>query len=320
MSGTPVTPPAPIPAVTSAGALAGGAPEVTFETPPRVLALRVADTAAFAVLGFTTGALALRLPASLRPDVLSALDVVVVTAFVVGSVREHRRRERAARAVGVPLREWTRHAPLWRPSVSRPWGAFTGLLLVHSTLGPARSTFSVVLVSTIAVITALVLWLARRARGRDLAAARAAHPGAAVVPTVLVAIASVRLARWAVATAAVLPDDLGVRGALVADADGLVLRSAGRRARPLLRWGWDDVELDRGDHPDAPGAAVLVLTLLGPRPGGRAAGGRRYDVTLSVRTGWGPVTSDVVDGALAHLLSRRPSPAAAPAAPAGDAP
>lgn len=313
---TPTRPAPPLP-----GTVLGDASVESFETPPRVLALRAADTAAFAAAGFAAGALALRLPAPLGPDVLTALYVVAFVAYLVGAIPEHRRRGCAARAAGVPPREWTRFARSWRRSVSRPWGAVMGVLLVQATLAPTGSTFSVVLLSTAAVAAALVLWLARCIRRRDLRAARAAHPGAAVVPVVLVATASVRLARWASAAGTALPDDLDVRGVLVADDDGLVLRSVGRRARPLLRWGWDEVELHEGRHPDAPDAAVLLLILHVPGPGGRAgAGRRRFDVTLSVRTGYGPATSGVVDAALAHLLSRRPAPAGSGAGPAGGAP
>lgn len=285
------------------------------ETSLGTVALRTADTAVFFALGAALGALALRLPLPLGADVLTVLMVASGVAIAVPAVREQRRRRRAARTAGVPLREWTRFPTVWRPATSRPWGVFTGLFLVQVALRPARGTFGLVASLTGVAVVVLVLVLGRRARRLQLVAAHAAHPGAAVVLTALVELASMRLARWAGRSGVRLPDDLGLDGVLVADADGLVLRGVGRHARPLLRWGWGDVELRRGPHPLAVDAAVLVLTLLGTGQGpGRVC---RYDVTLTIRTGYGPVTAEVVDAALAELLSRRP--ALAGPAPTGGA-
>lgn len=136
----------------------------------------------------------------------------------------------------------------------------------------------------------------------------------------------VGLAQWAKATRTRLPASLGSGWALVADADGVRLSSTSRTTRPLPRWGWGDVELHRGPHPsypDAPRAAVLVLTLLGPEPPERARAvpleRHRFEVTLTVLHGAWSATPAVVDAALAELLGQRPALVSVPVGPDGSA-
>lgn len=286
----------------------------------RSAASRMVEIALLGAAGATIGCLLLLVPSSVRTLSAQAVLLVVmaVNTGVIVVEGMHRRRRADAEERGSPVRST---APLLgRPSVRRAYAVLFGVgvtgLWVLAGAGITGTAFPAV-AGALFLAFLLLVGLSRRNR---LAAARAADPGAAVVLVGLADLATTRLAQWAKATGTRLPASLVSRWALVADTDGLRLSSASRTARPLPRWQWCDVELRRGPHPsypDAPRAAVLVLTLLGPEPAARARtvplGRHRFEVTLTVLHGTWSATPEVVDAALADLLSRRPVRASIPA-------
>ena len=287
----------------------------------RPAVLRVADLILSAVLGAALGSLVLLAPASVRSLVVQAVFFAVVLAYAAVVLVEQRRQrdQREAQERGSPAPGTSAdRRPLVRRVLALLYGAhLAGLCAVGA--WPA----AVVLGLGPAVFLVLVLAWTRRSRRRELAAARSAHPGAAVVLLAPTALALARLTQWAKASRTTLPASPGGRGVLVADSGGVRLLGVAR-TRPLPRWGWDDVELRRGPHPAVEGAAAIVLTLLGPVPGERdhdvPAARRRFDVPLSVRAEAWTTSPAAVDAALAELLALRPTPAGTRVVPAGGAP
>lgn len=147
-------------------------------------------------------------------------------------------------------------------------------------------------------------------RRRERSVALGAAPGSAVVAVEPVDLAVVRLKRWA-RELDQPPPSLGRRALLVTDAEGLVLRRAGRDPRrsssgvdvsTVLRWPWHEVELQAAPRHEHRGQAVVVLTLALP-PG---AGDRRFEVTLAVRSDDGSGIEEA-EAAVAELDGRRPA-------------
>lgn len=200
----------------------------------------------------------------------------------------------------------------WRDVTSRPrvdalvllwFGAALGVLVLDglSVLG------AVGLLVVIAMVVGVPDAVRRR---RERSVALGAVPGSAVVAVEPVDLAVVRLKRWAQELDQP-PPSLDRRALLVADAEGLVLRRAGRAPRrssseadvsTALRWPWHEVGLGVAPRRDHHGQAVVVLTLAPPS----GAGGRRFEVTLAVRSDEGS-TSEAAEAAVADLRSRRPA-------------
>lgn len=291
---------------------APAAPDGSRRSGGRAAVLRVADLILSAVLGAALGTLVLLVPAPGRSlAVQAAFSGVVVAYAAVVLVEQRRQRDQhEAQERGSPAPGTSTDR---RPLVRRVLALLAGAYLVGLCAAGAWPA-ALALVLGPAVLLVLVLAWTRRSRHRELAAARAAHPGAAVVLLAPTTLALARLTEWAKTSRTTLPASPGGRGVLVADADGVRLLGV-TRTRPLPRWGWDEVGLRAGPHPAGEGAAAVVLTLLGPAPAEphRAVPGeqRRFDVPLSVRGGvWTPSPPAAVGAALAELLARRPAEAA----------
>ena len=298
----------------------------TTESPPdarsvdgRGLAGRPALLLALPVTGFVSGIAVHRVPSGvLGPVVVAALLVVVAL------VRRRRVRARRGEAPGSGAPD--RGAAPDRTGSLRPLLLFYYGSLPAYVLGGLRlATAALVLLVLLAAALLLVVAV-RASRRRRWAAARAAHPGAAVVVGALVDLASMRLVQWFRAAQVARPFVADGRAVLAADADGVVLESAGRPAGPVHRWPWRDVELSSQHRPDG---ALLVLTLLGPPPAVRGrvvpAVRRRFEVTVALQGATLaatvlPTPLAAVDDAVAALLAQRPASVAgtagAPADPA----
>lgn len=274
----------------------------------RAVLTQATDVTAFALMGAVLGSLVLLVPASGRSLVVQAVFFGVIAAYaaVVLVEQRHQRRQREAHERGStdPVPSADRRTLVRRGLVLLYGAHLAGLCAV----GAWPAAVALGLGPVVALV--LVLALVRRSRRRELAAARASHPGAAVVLVAPTGPGLVRLAQWARASRTTLPASPGGRGVLVADPDGVSLLGLSR-TRPLPRWGWDDVELRRGPHPAVEGGAAIVLTLPGPASAG---GGhvvpfeRLRDVPLSVRGGaWTVPPPAAVDAALVELLAQRPS-------------
>ena len=298
------------------------APDGSGRSDRRSAVPRVAEVLLFAVLGVALGSLVLLVPPAGRslPGLAVVFGATMASTAVVAVDQRRLRlqveaREHGSPAPGAPLQQ----RPLPRRLLVLLYGVYVAQVgwVMSSTVGV------VALVAGWPIAYGLALVLVRRSRRRELAAARAAHPGAAVVLVAPTGLALMRLAQWAKATRTTMPASLGARGVLVADADGVRLLGVAR-TRPLPRWGWDEVELSRGPHPALEGAVAIVLTLLGPVPAERhravPVARRRLDVPLSVRGEAWTASPAAVHAALAHLLSRRPVPAGTGASPASGAP
>lgn len=288
-------------------------------------ASRTVEVALPGAAGAAVGCLLLLVPVPVREVTGQAGLLLVSAAGAAVLVAESHRRRRQADA-----EEHGSSAPrttsLLRPVMRRMYvvlyGAVVAGLWVLVGSGVPGAAFGAA-VGAVYLVALLAVGLSRR---RRLAAARADHPSSAVALVTLADLAPMRLTQWAKATRTPLPASLGSGWALVADADGVRLIGASRTARTLPRWGWDDVKIHRGPHPsypDAPRAAVLVLTLLGPEPAERSRavpiGRRRFAVTLAVLSGIWPATPATVDADLAQLLAYRPDPTTAGATTGGAA-
>lgn len=270
------------------------------------------ETAVSILLGGGLALLVLLLPPGVRGPASSGLFSIGLIAGSVAILLEvGRRRARLTAGEGSAPRRVTGAALPYRPWTVRAYGLFMGILLAQPFLFgdslAARGTLVVVGAAAMVGVAPLV----RRSQHRQLAAARAEHPGQAVVLVALVDLATLRLAQWAKAARVTLPAEVGRTGLLVADAEGLALHRAGRPARLVHRWAWDDVGLSSAPHPEGLDAAALVLTLLGRTPAPRAretpVGRRRFDVTLSVRDGAAPASPAVVEQAIRDLTAPRPT-------------
>lgn len=260
------------------------------------MAVVVAGAALGVALEARTGRLA-DLPA-LGVFLLGSLTIVVVAGAVA--------RSRGSRHGG-DAREAT-----WRDVTSLPpvdalvlvWiGTALGVLVLDGPSVPGAVGLLVVIAAMVGVPDAV-------RRRRERSAALGAAPGSAVVAVAPVDLAVVRLERWAQASEQP-PPALGRRALLVADAEGLVLRRAGRDPRrsgrgadvsTALRWPWHEVVLEAAPRPGHRGQAVVVLTLV-PPPGASA---RRFEITLAVRSDDGS-SIGAARAAVAELHGRRPA-------------
>lgn len=241
------------------------------------------------------------------------VDLPVLGVFLLGSlvlvvVAGAIARRRASRHDDGDAREAT-----WRDVTSRPWvdalvllwfGVGLGVLVLDgpSALGAA---------GLLAVIAAMVGVPDAVRRRRERSSALGAAPGSVVVAVAPVDLAVLRLRQWAQMSGRT-PPALGKRALLVADAEGLVLRSAGRDPRrsgrggagvsTASRWPWREVGVTAASRRDHRGQAVVVLTLA-PPPG---SGDRRFEITLAVRSDDGS-TIEEAEAAVAALDDRRPA-------------
>lgn len=248
------------------------------------------------------------------------VEAVAVVAIMVLGVRWVLRRHRARRSSpdGRPPSSPTYGSARWSAQ-RRPWALvaapFYGLYLGW-TSGAIAWWLPLAVFLGALVVGGVVRVLLRASRGRRWAAARQAHPGAAVALVAVDAFAAMRLTQWAKAAGTTVPSPGSSDAVLAADDDGVVLWRPDRPERPVHRWSWDDVELSRtSSSTDLP---HLVLTLLGPLPAVRAravpAARRRFDLSLTVRTlrPAGPEAAEVVTAAaLDELVARRPDDPAA---------
>lgn len=282
---------------------------------PRSGSAQSVETVVLVLLGSALGLLVLLLPVEGQGLASTALMYAALLANSTALLVELRQRRRSRTADGATPDPATGMTLLNRPSVRRTYAVVLGVLITQLTFfadSPLVRTLLLVLFFVVVVSSGP---LVRRSQRRQLAAAHAEHPDQVVVLVALVDLATMRLAQWAKAARATLPAEVGRRGMLLADAEGLAFHRAGRPARLVHRWAWGDVELSSSPHPEDHDAAVLVLTLLGPTPAPRAretpVGRRRFDVTLSVRDGATPVRSGAVDAQIAMLESHRPATATA---------
>ncbi len=273
---------------------------------------RTVEMAALVLLGGGLALLALMLPPGVQETASSGLFWVGLAVCAVVLLRETRRnraRSAAPRGGGPSGAPATslQHAP-W---IARTYGFFLGMVLAQPFLfGDSLVARGAPVVLGAAALVGLDP-LVRGSQRRQLAAARAEHRDQAVALVALVDLATMRLAQWAKAARATLPAEVGRTGVLAADAHGLALHRAGRLARLVHRWSWDEVELSCAPHPEDRDAAALVLTLLGPLPAPRRretpVGRRRFDVTLSVRDGAEQASPAVVERAITDITAPRPT-------------
>ncbi len=278
------------------------------ETSRRARSDGLLETFVLITLGGAAGLSVLLLPSTAQPAVSTSVMYAALLTNLAALLSEWRQRRRARDGAASPDVSTTLSL-LHRPGVRRTDAVVLGVVLAQVGLILDSGVLGVAVVVVGAVATAALGPLVRRSHRRQLAAARAAHPGEAVVLVALVDLATMRLAQWAKAARVSLPADLGRAGVLTADVRGVALHRSGRPDRLVHRWAWDDVELATAPHPEDPEAAALSLTLLGPRPVERRravpVGRRRFAVTLAVRDGALPAPHDVVDGAVDHLTASR---------------